>query len=232
MKITIIYNPNSTGDSEANARAAYEQLTTHDVTLVATDFAGHGEELAREIAEKNDEHMIISSSGDGGYHEVINGILSAKNHDKIIAGLLPSGNANDHYNAIHDGDLVSRINEKDIRSIDVLKLTAGNVERFAHSYIGFGLSPQIGEELNKTKLNRFNEIWIVLSQFLSTIPVRITYNKKKLRFASLTFSNIHRMAKVLTLSEDAKPDDGIFEVNAIPARSLFTAIGIFAKAAV
>src|SRR3982750_2899542 len=103
--ITIIYNPNSTGPSEAKARVLHEDLIKRrkrtKITLTPTKRAGHAEDLAYKAAHANRRALIISSSGDGGYHEVINGALRAQLEGaKPTVGLLPAGNANDHYHSL------------------------------------------------------------------------------------------------------------------------------------
>jgi diacylglycerol kinase (ATP) len=214
-KIIIIYNPNSTGDGKSNAQNLKNQLadiSTISVTLQPTKSAGHAEEMVKKLANDSTT-MIISSSGDGGYHEVINGTLShGENTSKIITGLLPSGNANDHYNAVHSGDIVERIKNNDIQRIDVLKITVGDWTRYAHSYAGIGLTPHIGEKLTQATLNPFNEIWLTIRYFLNFRPVKIRTTTGTHRYDSLIFSNIERMSKYLTLSSEARIDDGKFEV--------------------
>lgn len=215
-KIIIIYNPNSTGNGKLNAEQLQHQLASVSkipVTLQPTDFAGHAEKIVTELP--NDENiMVISSSGDGGYHEVINGVLShGGKTSNIIAGLLPSGNANDHYNALHTGDIVDRIQKGDVTKIDVIKVTVGDWTRYAHSYAGIGLTPHIGEKLTQATLNPFNEIWLTVRYFFNFRPVKIRTGTGIHRFDSLIFSNIERMSKYLTLSNDAKIDDGKFEIT-------------------
>ncbi|MDB5168348.1 MAG: putative lipid kinase [Candidatus Saccharibacteria bacterium] len=215
-KIIIIYNPNSTGDGKSNAENLQKQLahiSTISVTLRPTEFAGHAEEIVKKLPNY-DTTMVISSSGDGGYHEVINGVLShGENTTKIITGLLPSGNANDHYNAVHSGDIVERIKNNNVQRVDVLKVTVGSWTRYAHSYAGIGLTPHIGEKLTQATLNPFNEIWLTIRYFLNFRPVKIRTGISTHRYDSLIFSNIKRMSKYLTLSSEAKIDDGKFEVT-------------------
>lgn len=213
-KIIIIYNPNSTGNGKQNAQALQAQITTIPVTLKPTEHAGHAEEIVQQLDSDKTTTMVISSSGDGGYHEVVNGILSRK-HDgsQLIAGLLPSGNANDHYNAVHSGDTAQRIIQGDTQAVDVLKVTINDWERYAHSYVGIGVTPHIGEKLTEAKLNPLTEAWLALRYFLNFRPVKIQTDTGIHRYDSLIFSNIERMSKYLTLSKDAKIDDGKFEVT-------------------
>lgn len=215
-KIIIIYNPNSTGDGKLNAERLQKQISDVSkisVTLQPTNSAGHAEKIAHELPNDNTT-MVISSSGDGGYHEVINGIMShGENKNNIIAGLLPSGNANDHYNAVHDGDTVERILNYDVKKIDVLKLAVGDWTRYAHSYIGIGLTPHIGEKLTEATLNPFNEAWLTIRHLFDFRPVKIKTSSGTSRYDNLIFSNIERMSKYLTLSKEAKIDDGKFEIT-------------------
>lgn len=48
MKVIIIYNPNSTGDSESNAKELARQLRKDKISVETrpTKHAGHGEEIA------------------------------------------------------------------------------------------------------------------------------------------------------------------------------------------
>lgn len=215
-KIIIIYNPNSTGDGKLNAETLKAKLADSpdiQVTLQPTESAGHAEQIVKELPE-SEGTMVISSSGDGGYHEVVNGaLLRNDSTSTIVCGLLPSGNANDHYNAVHSGDLIQRISNNDVQQIDVLKITVGNWTRYAHSYAGIGLTPHIGEKLTEATLNPFNEIWLTIRYFLNFRPVKIRTDTGIHRYDSLIFSNIERMSKYLTLSSDAKIDDGKFEVT-------------------
>lgn len=224
-KIIIIYNPNSTGDGKTNAENLQKEIAAASkipVSLQPTNFAGHAEKIAQKLSTTN-HTMVISSSGDGGYHEVVNGILShGTDASKIIAGLLPSGNANDHYHAVHHNDLVARIIRGDTRSVDVLKVTIGDWSRYAHSYAGIGLTPHIGEKLTQAKLNPFNEVWLTMHHYFSLRPVKIRTDKGIRRYDSLIFSNIERMSKYMTLSTAAQIDDGKFEITGSRAGKIGT----------
>lgn len=226
--ISIIFNPNSTGDGKTLAEDLKtkldERLPGQKVELTPTRHAGHAEELAYELAKASQRPLIISASGDGGYHEVVNGIIQANNEGAhAVAGLLPAGNANDHYHETHQGDIAALITEGKVQKIDLLQLKTSMgrkpYTRFAHSYIGFGLTPQVGKELNKTELNRFNEVWIALKELCTLQPVRIRINGKRRRFDSLVFSNVSTMSKVLNIAPEASNTDGLFELTSFKRRS-------------
>lgn len=224
-QIIIIYNPNSTGDSKS---AAYElraqlkkELADAAIHLWSTKYAGHAEELAYKAAKRFARPLIISSSGDGGYNEVINGGMRAGNPQGVFA-VLPAGNANDHSRTMQDRPLWQLIKKGRIIRIDLLQMQVRTPDgseslQYAHSYIGLGLTPVIAAELNRHTLNAFREVLIVIKKFYKYRPFKIRRGNKKLKLNSLIFGNINQMAKVLTLAKENKPADGKFEVIMFPA---------------
>ncbi len=238
--ITIIYNPNSTGSGKQLAHDLKRDLAAlmpnRVVKITPTKYAGHAEKLAIKLAKDSKRPLIISASGDGGYHEVVNGIMKAQPAGATpIAGLLPAGNANDHFHNLHEMDTAKAIKKGAIKKVDLLKLS-GRVdgqpfERYAHSYIGIGLTPKVGQELNKTDLNMLKEAWIVLRGLLFLEPVKIAVNGKKRSFDSLIFSNVNKMSKILTLSSDAAMNDGKFEVTAFNRRNKLKLIATLVRGA-
>ena len=93
------------------------------------------------------------------------------------------------------------------------------VERYAHSYIGFGLTPAVGLELNKTKLNPFKETIIVARSLFTIKPVRLKVGKKVRAYESIIFSNIDVMSKYLKISRPSSIADGRFEVTIFRRRN-------------
>lgn len=226
MDIIILYNPNSTGDSEQLATKLHDELEQGNlshhftVTLRATEYAGHAEEIAASHARSGKPCTIISSSGDGGYHEVINGAVS---HEKsrVITGVLPAGNANDHHNAVGNDtqSLIDSILHENHHTIDLLRVN-GTVNgkpwtRYAHSYAGIGIVARAAKDLTKKRPNAAQEKWLVAKSLVSFRYVKIIENGSKHRYSSLIFSNIAIMSKVLKLADSASLTDGKFEVNRI-----------------
>lgn len=235
----ILYNPHSTGDSEDNAKAYARKLrrampTSAVIETVATKYAAHAETLAKEYAQAHQDCLIISSSGDGGYNEVVNGVMASGSH-AAVTGLLPSGNANDHFTSLHKDGTVAATVAHDVRTIDLLKVTGmshgKHITRYAHSYASIGLAPYIGKELTKAKLNRFNEKWLVFKHFFRASPAKIRVHGRNYSYEHLVFSNIDKMSKVLQLAENNSIDDGKFEISGVQSKTAFGVLRYFAKAA-
>lgn len=225
--IVIIYNPNSTGGSEKLARAfakrAKAALPEAKLNLIATEYPRHGEEIAAELAKKGKEVLLVSSSGDGGYHEVINGLMSGKKPPRnLTAAVLPAGNANDHSRTMHQTPLIERFPDVKTTRLDLLKITVKEkgkkTVRFAHSYAGLGFTPKVALELNKHRLNPLYESFLVLKTFKRFKPFKIIHKRKVHVLDSLVFTNINQMAKFLTLADKNRPRDGRFEVIRIRHR--------------
>jgi diacylglycerol kinase (ATP) len=218
--IIIIFNPNSTGDAPklaADLQAKVARLLPYpaDVTLQPTAHAGHAIELARDAASSGQNVLVISVSGDGGYNEVVNGVMQANNPNAVCA-VMAAGNANDHRRTTGTQPLEEAISEGTVRHIDLLRIRTGdNADaQYAHSYIGFGLTPVMAIDLEKGSKGALKEMVSVMRTFSKFKPFEIRQSDgKRRKFDSLVFANIAEMAKYATLSEaDSHPADGKFEV--------------------
>jgi diacylglycerol kinase family enzyme len=183
--------------------------------LCPTRHAGHARDLAREAAGTG-RPLIVSVSGDGGYNEVVNGVMDAGN-DRAVCAVRAAGNANDHRRVTRERPLADAIVAGDVRRIDLLRLTVGTgtaaQTRYAHSYIGVGLTPVVAVDLEKGGKGSWREIASVVRVFarFRPFPIRLE-NGRRRSIDSLVFANIAEMAKYATLSEHSRPDDGRFEV--------------------
>ncbi|KRF09285.1 diacylglycerol kinase [Arthrobacter sp. Soil782] len=220
--ISIIFNPNSTGDAPKLAEKLLEELKQSlpdsvKIGLQPTDHAGHAIELARNAADSGGRVLVVSVSGDGGYNEVVNGVLASSNPEAVSA-VLAAGNANDHHRTTSRQPLADAIVAGAVRRIDVLEITieagADAESVYAHSYIGFGLTPIVAIDLEKGSKGAFKEMFTVVRTFARFRPFEIRQKDgKRRRFDSLVFANISEMAKYATLSEaDDDASDGKFEV--------------------
>lgn len=237
--IRIIYNPKSTGDSKKMAltlsRQLRKELDGTDIKCLPTEYAGHARVLACEIAKHNNRPLIISSSGDGGYNEVVNGVMKSGNKQAVCA-VLPAGNANDHSRTMQKKPLLEEILKGKVTRLDLIEVTVksegGTLKRYAHSYAGLGITPAVGLELNKHELNKFNELVLALKTFGKFKPFEITRRGNILKLDSLLFGNINQMAKVLTIAPKNKPADGLFEVVMFKSGPKTKLIKRLAKAAI
>jgi diacylglycerol kinase family enzyme len=218
--VVLIFNPHSTGQAQQRAEDLRADLSRRamslPVDLLPTEYAGHATELARAAAEVG-APLVVSVSGDGGYNEVVNGVMQAGN-ERAVAAVSAAGNANDHRRTTKERPIAEAIAHGTVTRIDLLRLRAsgpdGDLVRYAHSYIGLGLTPVVAVDLEKGGKGSLREVVSVVRSFAKFRPFEIqTEDGTRQRFDSLVFANIAQMAKVATLAEDpGKPDDGLFEV--------------------
>ncbi len=230
QEVVIVYNPVSTGPGRKMSLKLEKQLKktmpSLTVRVIPTEYALHAIELAEKHGGEN--VVLLAASGDGGYNELINGAMKVRARTKImpICGVLPAGHANDHFRSLkgNESTLIANIQHNRTRQVDLLGAQYTNengqrTERYAHSYIGLGLSPYIGKELNSTDVNNFNDKIIAAKSIAKFKPVKIKRRGRYKKIDSLIFSNTPKMARWLTLSDESSMDDGLFEVQMIGFRS-------------
>lgn len=226
--IVLIYNPQSTGGASAMAKKLAAQIKKIGLkpTLTPTKRAGHAAELAASITKKYKRPLIISVSGDGGYNEVINGVMEAKclrPSARPVVAVAGAGNANDHRRVMRSKSLIKLIERGTPKPLDLIHISAvahgTKLERYAHSYIGFGLTPEVGHELNLHGKTTFDEMRLVVKTVTQLQPFTIVRDGKKRRSYSLVFANISEMAKFIKLDKTNDVRDDKFEAVEIHHRS-------------
>jgi len=230
--VIVVFNPGSTGDAGSLAERLRDELATRrpdlPVELSPTEYAGHARDIARKAASAPGRPLVVSASGDGGYNEVVNGIMDVPG-TAAAAAVLPAGNANDHDRVTSRRPLAEAIADGTTEPMDLLALHVGDSPvRHAHSYIGFGLTPVVALQIEKGGKGTLREVWTTIRSFWGFRPFELEFadgNRRKID--NLVLANIPEMAKVAELS-DGRPDDGRFEVILMEHRPkwrvLFTAV--------
>lgn len=219
--IAIIFNPQSTGDAPRLAKNLARDLKKRGFTakLEPTQRAGHASALARRISLKYARPLIISVSGDGGYNEVINGTMAAKDQSsqaRPVVSVLGAGNANDHYRVMHDRPIVELVAAGRVQTIDLIAISVQapkfQLHRYAHSYIGFGITPEVGDQLNRHGKDLLSEIILVSKTFMKFQPFTIVHAGQRRVCDSLLFANINEMAKFVKLDDKNSIYDDSFKM--------------------
>jgi diacylglycerol kinase family enzyme len=214
-RIAVIYNPNATGDAPKLAQELHEQIGAGS-ELIATEHAGHAEDLARDFCKPGGPCLVVSVSGDGGYNEVVNGVIASGNAE-AYAAVHAAGNANDHRSSVRERPLIESIREGKVTELDLLEVSVEGKMRYAHSYVGLGISPVVALELNRHDLDRLKELWLVYDTYRKFKPFAIRVGDVEQVVDSLVIANIGRMAKVVRTG--AHPGDGLFDLITVSHRS-------------
>jgi len=234
--VEIVFNPNSTGDAQERAEELAKQLAERapelPVQLRPTERAGHGREIARDAARAG-RPLVVSVSGDGGYNDVVNGLMEA-GVDSAYAAVLAAGNANDHRRVTRERPLADAIIDGDVSKLDLLRMSVddGREPRYAHSYIGLGITPTVALELEKGGKGSIKEVISTIRTFSRFRPFQIETDSGTETFDSVIFANIREMAKFAVLSEEGRPDDGRFEVVVLRHTAKWRVLATAVRAAV
>lgn len=221
-RVVLVFNPGKPGmvaridELQQGLTAALPELP---IELLPTEFAGHARDLARSVAAKGTP-LIVSVSGDGGYHEVVNGVMDVPG-SRAVCTVVAAGNANDHHRSMPAPPLPEAVRQGPVRHIDLLRITFGGEHReriqYAHSYIGFGLTPLMAIGIERGGKGKILELLSVARTLSALRPFELVRaDGATARFDSLILANISRMAKYGTVSEMGSPDDGLFEVVTLP----------------
>lgn len=238
-RAVLVFNPHSTGGAERTAHALAGELACSapglTVDLVATEYAGHAREIAAKAARAADT-LVVSVSGDGGYGEVVSGVMDATGGGRTdtVVAVAAAGNANDHRRETRRRPLHEAIAAARPERLDLLRLDVdGERPRWAHSYVGLGITPAVALELEKGGKGSFREIATTVREFARFRPFSIVLEDgRRRRFDSLVLANVASMAKYATISEGGDPRDGVFEVVTIPHVGKLRMLAVAVRAAV
>lgn len=218
-RILLIYNPSGRAPAILAEELRAElggRLPGTPLSLRPTAFPGHGRALA---AAERGRPLLVSISGDGGYNDVVNGAMDAGG--QAVCAVMGAGNANDHRRSTRTLPITDAIVRGDVRRMDLLRLTVGEGpgqwSRYAHSYVGFGLTPLMAIGIEAGVKGRFTELLSVARALRGLTPLEITRaDGARAVLDSLILANITRIAKYGRISEAGFPDDGMFEVVILP----------------
>jgi diacylglycerol kinase family enzyme len=134
--------------------------------------------------------------------------------DGVFAAVLAAGNANDHRRVTRERPLADAIVDGEVSRLDLLRMSVddGREPRYAHSYIGLGITPTVALELESGGKGSLREAISTIRSFARFRPFEIETDAGTERFDSVIFANIREMAKFAQLSDEGRPDDGRFEV--------------------
>lgn len=196
-----------------------------------TDYAGHAEVLARQIASIHDYRLktVIGIGGDGTIHEIVNG-LSGFDHIKI--GYIASGSGNDfkrgYGSSKGKGSVLTKLNRQ-AKSYDLGCCRAGKADRLFVNSIGAGFDAYVAKLSSEMKwkkiLNRAGAgsfvYTLALMKGLFTYQpglLSVTIDGEEKVFEKVwlaAVSNHPYYGGGMKISPDARPDDGLLNATVV-----------------
>lgn len=243
-RVAFVANPESTNDSVGIADRLAGDLRRGgltDVRIHQTKRAGHAAEIAKALLEEVPTTLLASVSGDGGYHEMVNGALNSGVAEPMCT-VFAAGNANDHDADLHEGDNDHREQEQRIlqgepQRLDVLRFDWNEHDQqravYAHSYGGWGLSAKGAAAVNKLRSdNPISELSMVVRLLREAAPVQVRFRGRTHHYDAVLCMNVGQMAKYLKSADASSTEDGRFELILVPNQNTFLRFATVARAAV
>ncbi|MCB0834305.1 MAG: diacylglycerol kinase family lipid kinase [Bacteroidetes bacterium] len=207
------------------------QEIEHEI-LVTTQSA----EAMPYVMEKAFDHdLIIAAGGDGTVHEVINGMMQArenKDQSKTMAclGILPIGSGNDFVKMLNVPVSLPRALDILLKGqsmkMDVGRISVdGNHSRYFNNNIGIGFDAYVNYESIKIKRLRGVAIYltaVVKSLFAyqhPTVSYTLNGNTVERKILMLTVGNGLCAGGGFYITPDARLDDGVFDICIVDSMS-------------
>ncbi|QNG60877.1 diacylglycerol kinase family lipid kinase [Bacillus sp. PAMC26568] len=196
-----------------------------------TEYSGHAEVLARQVATIQDYHLktVIGIGGDGTIHEIVNGLSQFKH---VQIGFISAGSGNDFARgyalppAKKAAASILRNLKKQVRSWDLGQYNIGQLDRSFVNSMGAGFDAYVAKLSNEMEIKKilnifragsFIYIFALLKGLKNYQPGDVTLTidgeEKTYRNVWLTaVSNHPYYGGGMKISPDAKPDDGLLDV--------------------
>lgn len=233
--VHIILNPQSGSGSGLRCRPEVEEEFRSlgiDFTLEETVHRGHAVELAYAAARRG-ARTIIAAGGDGTVHEVVNGILRARDEGVSptpILGVVPIGTGNDFVKNLTGGidrsSAYRAIASGQVRNFDLGRVRwEGGTEYFMNG-VGTGIDVQVVRQI--TRLPRLPGVVSYLVGLLRALvtfrplPLRILVDgvPTEQRVMIVAVGNGFCLAGGFHLFPDALPDDGHLDLCVVDELNL------------
>ena len=224
MKILLIYNPFAGfKKSEKILPEVKESLSKKDIhyDLILTKAKGHATQLVKE-ADLSKYNAVISSGGDGTFHEVLNGYYQNKGKVKPPIGIIPNGTGNAFASELglkkfEYEKAIDIISKNSIKKIDIGYCETQNESFYFHNILGFGMVTDINQATNKyKKLGSISYTLATLEKilFLKTYPLEIVLDGETIKQDNIfvEIANTKYTGADFLMAPNAKLDDGLFDV--------------------
>ncbi len=190
-----------------------------DVTILETEYAGHARDLARDM-DMTGYDGFCCIGGDGTMHEVINGVMTRKDGQKIPIGLITGGTGNSF---MHDLDCLDPVNAaKRIvtgrrRPIDIFRCDADGIIYYGFNIVGWGIptdANNLAEKLRWLGPQRYNvaSILEVIRHRKRFARIEIDGNTIGADFGFVMGCNTIHTGKGMQMAPLARLDDGLIDL--------------------
>ena len=195
-----------------------------DLFIIETTFAGHAKELANQL-DLTEYDGFIGIGGDGTLHEIINGMLSRSDGNKIPIGIIPGGSGNSY---MHDLNLTDPLKaakaiiQGNTKFLDTARVEVNHVVKYANNMIGWGLVTDVGKKAEHYRwmgTNRYTILSVMEVFHHKSRSAALIMDNKKIEdeFTFIIACNSMHVGKGMKMAPKARLDDGLIDLIVIRA---------------
>jgi len=224
-KIAFIINPTSGTRSKDDLPALIHKVldkNRYEPTIVFTEYAGHGQELAARFVEEKYEY-VIACGGDGTMNEVASALV----HTGVVFGIIPNGSGNGL--ARHLGISMSparaleQINEHHILIIDY---GFANESKFFCT-CGTGFDAYVSHKFAvQGKRGVLTYLKTIFKEYIHYKPYYYVLKNEEIEIRQkaflITFANASQYGNNAFISPHASISDGMLDVCIVKSFSFFS----------
>jgi len=222
-KIYFIVKPNGQKKIKSLKKVIFTEASKYnfEFKILNSTHKGHAILLARKSVDEK-ANAVIACGGDGTINEIA-GVLMGK---KIPLGIIPMGSGNGIAGHFNIPSNLSEAIKIIIKGYDV-KIDVGNFnEKYFLGNLGFGFESTFIKHYNKKGLHGLYAYILAFFKAINSfnypkLKVEWEGNFKELRPLVLLFSNLNQQGYNLTLTPNAKSNDGNFEMICIERTNIF-----------
>lgn len=224
MNILLIYNPFAGFKKSEKVLPKVKEILSDkgiQYNLLLTEKRGHATKLVKD-ADLTKYDGVISSGGDGTFHEVLNGYYQNKGTNKPPIGVIPNGTGNAFatelkLKSFEFEKAIDIISTRNVKKIDIGYCKTQKEEIYFHNIIGFGMVTDINQATNKyKKLGSISYTLATLEKilFLKTYPLEIILDGKSIKQDNIfvEIANTKYTGADFLMAPEAKLDDGLLDV--------------------
>lgn len=237
--ILLIINPNASkgkGKKKAKKIKEYFSKKGRFCTVAFTQGRGHAEKLAKSGVESGFKTILVAG-GDGSVNEVINGLMRAKNRDKVALGIIPIGRGNDFAwiagipNNVEKACKIILEGNREYIDVGFAKGTERERGRYFLNGMGFGFEPMVNFKAQSYKhLNGMISYLVAFMNILFNPPkgysleLNIDGEVFSVKTQQLSVNNGRRMGSAFLMTPKAEINDGLLDI--MFTKKIFKGLGL------
>ena len=239
IKVLLITNPKSgilSFDDSLNTVISEFKKYNIEYTLSKTKYVAHAVELVKKTDLKQYD-SVCAMGGDGTLFEVLNGMLTRTENERIPLSIIPNGTGNSFMKTVgieNVVDAVRKISKNEPKKVDMMKAVCGENIYYSLNLIGWGMATDISVLAEKLRFfggQRYNiaSVFEIIKNKRRDSKLIVDGKERDGAFSFIIACNTKYVGKDMKMAPKAKIDDGEIDLIIVKKTSSFTLFSVFPK---